>query len=63
MMTEHELTSSGRRKAFTSVGKDSAVMLHHGIERRYPGKLRFGLLHVDTTWKFKEMIEFRDSPG
>ncbi len=43
-----------------SVGKDSAVMLHLALKAFYPGKLPFPLLHVDTTWKFKEMIEFRD---
>lgn len=43
-----------------SVGKDSAVMLHLAIKAFYPSKLPFPLLHVDTTWKFKEMIEFRD---
>ncbi|MBN4053470.1 sulfate adenylyltransferase subunit CysD [Haliea sp. AH-315-K21] len=44
-----------------SVGKDSAVMLHLALKAFYPGKLPFPLLHVDTTWKFKEMIEFRDA--
>jgi sulfate adenylyltransferase subunit 2 len=43
-----------------SVGKDSAVMLHLARKAFYPGKPPFPLLHVDTTWKFKEMIEFRD---
>jgi sulfate adenylyltransferase subunit 2 len=43
-----------------SIGKDSAVMLHLAQKAFYPGKLPFPLLHVDTTWKFKEMIEFRD---
>lgn len=43
-----------------SVGKDSAVMLHLALKAFYPGKLPFPLLHVDTTWKFKEMISFRD---
>ena len=43
-----------------SVGKDSAVMLHLTMKAFYPGKPPFPLLHVDTTWKFKEMIEFRD---
>jgi sulfate adenylyltransferase subunit 2 len=43
-----------------SVGKDSAVMLHLALKAFYPGKPPFPLLHVDTTWKFKEMIEFRD---
>ncbi len=43
-----------------SVGKDSAVMLHLALKAFSPAKLPFPLLHVDTTWKFKEMIEFRD---
>lgn len=43
-----------------SVGKDSSVMLHLARKAFAPGKLPFPLLHVDTTWKFKEMIAFRD---
>ncbi len=43
-----------------SVGKDSAVMLHLARKAFAPAKLPFPLLHVDTNWKFKEMIEFRD---
>ena len=43
-----------------SVGKDSAVMLHLAMKAFYPSKPPFPLLHVDTTWKFREMIEFRD---
>ncbi len=43
-----------------SSGKDSAVMLHLAMKAFYPGKPPFPLMHVDTTWKFKEMIEFRD---
>ncbi|MDQ2078059.1 sulfate adenylyltransferase subunit CysD [Marinimicrobium sp. ABcell2] len=43
-----------------SVGKDSAVMAHLTRKAFYPGKPPFPLLHVDTTWKFREMIEFRD---
>ncbi len=43
-----------------SVGKDSAVMLHLAKKAFFPGTPPFPLLHVDTTWKFKEMIEFRD---
>ncbi|HEY6529355.1 MAG TPA: sulfate adenylyltransferase subunit CysD [Cellvibrionaceae bacterium] len=43
-----------------SIGKDSAVMLHLAIKAFAPGKPPFPLLHVDTTWKFKEMIAFRD---
>jgi len=44
-----------------SVGKDSAVLLHLARKAFAPGKIPFPLLHVDTTWKFKEMIAFRDS--
>lgn len=43
-----------------SVGKDSAVMLHVAMKAFYPSKPPFPLLHVDTTWKFREMIQFRD---
>jgi sulfate adenylyltransferase subunit 2 len=43
-----------------SIGKDSAVMLHLAMKAFYPGKPPFPLMHVDTTWKFKEMIDFRD---
>jgi len=43
-----------------SVGKDSAVMLHLAIKAFYPARPPFPLLHVDTTWKFREMIKFRD---
>lgn len=43
-----------------SIGKDSSVMLHLALKAFYPSKLPFPLLHVDTTWKFKEMIGFRD---
>lgn len=43
-----------------SIGKDSAVMLHLAMKAFFPAKPPFPLLHVDTTWKFKEMISFRD---
>ena len=43
-----------------SIGKDSAVMLHLALKAFYPGKPPFPLLHVDTTWKFRDMIRFRD---
>jgi len=43
-----------------SIGKDSSVMLHLAIKALHPAPLPFPLLHVDTTWKFKEMIAFRD---
>src|SRR4051794_34135670 len=44
-----------------SIGKDSSVMLHLALKAFYPAPLPFPLLHVDTTWKFREMIEFRDA--
>ncbi len=44
-----------------SIGKDSAVLLHLAMKAFYPGKPPFPLLHVDTTWKFREMIAFRDA--
>ena len=43
-----------------SIGKDSSVLLHLALKAFAPGKLPFPLLHVDTTWKFREMIAFRD---
>jgi len=44
-----------------SIGKDSSVMLHLAMKAFHPSKPPFPLLHVDTTWKFKEMIQFRDT--
>ena len=44
-----------------SVGKDSSVMVHLAMKAFYPAKPPFPLMHVDTTWKFREMIEFRES--
>ncbi len=44
-----------------SIGKDSSVLLHLAQKAFYPGKLPFPVLHVDTTWKFREMIAFRDA--
>jgi sulfate adenylyltransferase subunit 2 len=44
-----------------SIGKDSAVMLHLAMKAFFPAKPPFPLLHVDTTWKFREMILFRDA--
>ena len=44
-----------------SIGKDSAVMLHLALKAFYPAKLPFPLLHVDTGWKFKDMIKFLDN--
>jgi sulfate adenylyltransferase subunit 2 len=43
-----------------SIGKDSSVLLHLAMKAFHPGKPPFPLLHVDTTWKFREMIDFRD---
>jgi sulfate adenylyltransferase subunit 2 len=43
-----------------SIGKDSAVMLHLALKAFFPARLPFPLLHVDTRWKFRQMIEFRD---
>ena len=60
----HSLPSSfshHQRPVFLySIGKDSTVMLHLARKAFYPAKLPFPLLHVDTTWKFREMIAFRD---
>ena len=44
-----------------SISKDSIVMLHLAIKAFFPSAPPFPLLHVDTTWKFREMIEFRDA--
>ncbi|BEV11633.1 sulfate adenylyltransferase subunit CysD [Asticcacaulis sp. DW145] len=43
-----------------SIGKDSSVMLHLALKAFYPSKPPFPLMHIDTTWKFREMIKFRD---
>ncbi len=43
-----------------SIGKDSSVLVRLAIKAFYPGRLPFKLLHIDSTWKFREMIEFRD---
>lgn len=43
-----------------SIGKDSSVMLHLALKAFYPAKPPFPILHIDTTWKFQEMIKFRD---
>ena len=43
-----------------SIGKDSSVLLHLARKAFYPGPIPFPLLHIDTTWKFREMISFRD---
>jgi sulfate adenylyltransferase subunit 2 len=46
-----------------SMGKDSSVMLHLAVKAFYPANLPFPLMHVDTTWKFREMVAFRDENG
>ena len=46
-----------------SIGKDSSVMLHLAMKAFYPEKPPFPFLHIDTTWKFKEMIKFRIFPS
>src|SRR5215471_5870661 len=43
-----------------SIGKDSSVLLHLMLKAFYPGKCPMPLLHIDTTWKFRDMITFRD---
>jgi sulfate adenylyltransferase subunit 2 len=55
-------TASGFKKPVLmySIGKDSSVLLHLARKAFYPSPIPFPLLHVDTTWKFKEMISFRD---
>mgnify|MGYP001167357607 FL=1 len=57
-----EVAASFRRPVMLySIGKDSSVMLHLALKAFYPGKPPFPLMHVDTTWKFREMISFRDA--
>jgi len=55
-------TASGFRKPVMmySIGKDSSVLLHLARKAFYPSPIPFPMLHIDTTWKFKEMISFRD---
>lgn len=56
-----EGASKGKRPVMLySIGKDSSVLLHLALKAFYPARLPFPLLHIDTTWKFREMIEFRD---
>lgn len=56
-----EVISEAKNPVFLySVGKDSSVMLHIALKAFYPAKPPFKFLHVDTTWKFNEMIKFRD---
>src|SRR5258705_681922 len=55
------VSESERPVMLYSIGKDSSVMLHLATKAFYPSKPPFPLLHVDTTWKFREMYEFRDT--
>ena len=56
-----EVASSFQRPVMMySIGKDSSVMLHLARKAFHPGRIPFQLLHIDTTWKFREMITFRD---
>ena len=56
-----EVVSEAKNPVFLySVGKDSSVMLHIALKAFYPARPPFKFLHVDTTWKFNEMISFRD---
>jgi sulfate adenylyltransferase subunit 2 len=56
-----EVAAAFRRPVMLySIGKDSSVMLHIARKAFHPGRLPFPLLHVDTTWKFRDMIAFRD---
>jgi sulfate adenylyltransferase subunit 2 len=55
------VAESERPVMLYSIGKDSSVMLHLALKAFHPSKPPFPLLHVDTTWKFREMIEFRDA--
>ncbi len=56
-----EVTAESERPVMLySIGKDSSVLLHLALKAFHPGRLPFPVLHVDTTWKFREMIAFRD---
>ncbi len=55
------VAESARPVMLYSIGKDSAVMLHLALKAFYPSKPPFALLHVDTTWKFREMYAFREA--
>lgn len=54
------IAESSKPVMLYSIGKDSAVMLHLARKAFYPAKLPFPLLHIDTTWKFRDMIAYRD---
>ena len=55
------VAESARPVMLYSIGKDSAVMLHLALKAFYPSKPPFALLHIDTTWKFREMYAFREA--
>jgi len=56
-----EVVAESRRPVMLySIGKDSSVMLHLARKAFFPAPLPFPLLHIDTTWKFRDMIQFRD---
>jgi len=56
-----EVVAQARRPVMLySIGKDSSVVLHLAAKAFFPSRIPFPVLHVDTTWKFREMIEFRD---
>jgi sulfate adenylyltransferase subunit 2 len=54
------VAESERPVLLYSIGKDSSVLLHLAAKAFFPGKLPFPILHIDTTWKFRDMIAFRD---
>jgi sulfate adenylyltransferase subunit 2 len=54
------VAESERPVLLYSIGKDSSVLLHLALKAFFPGKLPFPVLHIDTTWKFRDMIAFRD---
>jgi sulfate adenylyltransferase subunit 2 len=61
MQILREVAAECRRPVMLySIGKDSSVMLHLALKAFYPARPPFPLLHIDTTWKFREMIAFRD---
>ncbi len=54
------LAAAERPVMLYSIGKDSSVLLHLARKAFFPGPIPFPVLHIDTGWKFREMIEFRD---
>ena len=55
-----EVAAEFDSRALRSIGKDSSVMVRLAEKAFYPGKVPFPLMHIDSKWKFKEMIQFRD---